>query len=96
MAKKNEINIIPLFANPLLQIQLDLDTDKLTELAVQMQNKDKKGRADGINKGGWQSNNIAEEPHEEVKKLKKEIFILFMLFSSKCDPLTVVISIFRN
>ena len=73
MAKKNEINIIPLFANPLLQIQLDLDTDKLTELAVQTQNKDKKGRADGINKGGWQSNNIAEEPHEEFKKLKKEI-----------------------
>ena len=73
MAKKNEINIIPLFASPLMQIQLDLDTDKLTELAFQMQNKDKKGIPDGINKGGWQSNNITEEPHEEFKKLKKEI-----------------------
>ena len=43
MAKKNEMNIIPLFASPLMQIQLDLDTDKLTELAFQMRNKDKKG-----------------------------------------------------
>ena len=29
MTKKNEMNIIPLFASPLMQIQLDLDTDKL-------------------------------------------------------------------
>ena len=83
MAKKNEINIIPLFANPLLQVQLDLDTDKLTELAVQMQNKDKKGRADIINKGGWQSNNIVEEPHEEFKKLKKEITQYLQLYHSE-------------
>ena len=73
MAKKNEMNIIPLFASPLMQIQLDLDTDKLTELAFQMQNKDKKGVPDGINKGGWQSNNVVEEPYEELQKLKKEI-----------------------
>jgi uncharacterized protein (TIGR02466 family) len=83
MAKKNEINIIPLYANPLLQIQLDLDTDKLTELAVQIQNKDKKGRADIINRGGWQSNNITEESHEEFKKLKKEITQYLQLYHSK-------------
>ena len=83
MAKKNEMNIIPLFANPLTQIQLDLDTDKLTELAFQIRNKDKKGRADIINRGGWQSNNIIEEPHEEFKKLKKEITQYLQLYHSE-------------
>ena len=82
MAKKNEMNIIPLFASPLMQIQLDLDTDKLTELAFQMQDNDKKGIPDGINKGGWQSNNIIEENHEEFKKLKKEITQHLQLYHS--------------
>jgi uncharacterized protein (TIGR02466 family) len=67
------MNIIPLFTTPVMKIQLDLDTDKLTEFAFQMRDNDKKGLADGINKGGWQSNNIIEENHEEFKKLKKEI-----------------------
>jgi uncharacterized protein (TIGR02466 family) len=82
MAEKNEINIVPLFASPLMQIQLDLDTDKLTELAFQMQDNDKKGIPDGINKGGWQSNNIIEENHEEFKKLKKEITQHLQLYHS--------------
>ena len=82
MAEKNEISIIPLFASPLMQIQLDLDTDKLTELAFQMQDNDKKGIPDGINKGGWQSNNIIEENHEEFKKLKKEITQHLQLYHS--------------
>jgi uncharacterized protein (TIGR02466 family) len=82
MTKKNEMNIIPLFASPLMQIQLDLDTDKLTELAFQMQDNDKKGIPDGINKGGWQSNNIIEENHEEFKKLKKEITQHLQLYHS--------------
>ena len=82
MAEKNEISIIPLFATPLMQIQLDLDTDKLTELAFQMQDNDKKGIPDGINKGGWQSNNIIEENHEEFKKLKKEITQHLQLYHS--------------
>ena len=86
MAKKNEINIIPLFANPLLQIQLDLDTDKLTELAFQIR-KDKKGRLNeliwDVVRGGWQSNNIVEEPHEEFKKLKKEITQYLQLYHSE-------------
>jgi len=82
MAEKNKINIVPLFASPLMQIQLDLDTDKLTELAFQMQDNDKKGIPDGINKGGWQSNNIIEENHEEFKKLKKEITQHLQLYHS--------------
>ena len=66
------MNIIPFFTTSVMQIQLDLDTDKLTELAFQIQNKDKKG-VQVTNKGGWQSNNVVEEPHEELQKLKKEI-----------------------
>jgi uncharacterized protein (TIGR02466 family) len=66
------MNIIPFFTTSVMQIQLDLDTDKLAELAFQIQNKDKKG-VQVTNKGGWQSNNVVEEPHEELQKLKKEI-----------------------
>ena len=72
MAKKNEMNIIPLFATPVMQVQLDFDLEKLTEFAFEMQNKDKKG-AQLTNRGGWQSNEIQEEKHEEFIRLKKEI-----------------------
>jgi uncharacterized protein (TIGR02466 family) len=71
MAKK-EISIIPIFSNPVIQVQLDFDLEKLTEFILQMQNKDKKG-VKFSNEGGWQSNNILEETHEEFDKLKKEI-----------------------
>ena len=71
MAKK-EISILPLFATPLMQIQCDFDLEKLTEFAFQMQNKDKKG-SHQTNRGGWQSNDVSEEKHEEFIRLKKEI-----------------------
>ena len=61
-----------LFAIPVLQVELDFDLEKLTEFAFQIQNKDKKG-VQVSNKGGWQSNNINEEKHEEFISLKKEI-----------------------
>ena len=86
MAKKNEMNFNPLFASPLMHLQLDLDTDKLTELAFQIR-KDKKGRLNeliwDVVRGGWQSNNIVEEPHEEFKKLKKEITQYLQLYHSE-------------
>ena len=66
------VSYMPLFANPLMQVELDLDLEKLTEFAFQMQNKNKKGDQK-TNKGGWQSDNIREEKHEEFEKLKKEI-----------------------
>ena len=68
----NNVSFIPLFATPVMQVQLDLDSEKLTELAFQLQNKDKKG-VQVSNRGGWQSNDIIEEKHEEFIKLKKEI-----------------------
>ena len=74
---------MPLFANPLMQIQLDLDLEKLTKFTFEMWNKDKKGIPDFINKGGWQSNNITEEPHEEFKKLKKEITQYLQMYHSE-------------
>ena len=69
---------MPLFANPLMEVQLDLDLEKLTEFAFQMQNKDKKG-IDRTNRGGWHSDLFNEGKyeeiikHEEFIKLKKEI-----------------------
>ena len=42
-----------LFAIPILQVELDLDLEKLTELALQLQNKHKEGAESGIK--GWQS-----------------------------------------
>ena len=71
MAKK-EPTITPFFACPVMSVQLNFDLEKLTELAFQLQNKDKKG-VQLSNKGGWQSNNINEEKHEEFIRLKKEI-----------------------
>jgi len=67
-----EKNIIPFFTTSVMQIQLDLDIVKLTELAFQIRNKDKDG-VQVTNKGGWQSNDVIKEAHEELDKLKKEI-----------------------
>ena len=77
-----EKNIIPFFTTSVMQIQLDLDTDKLTEFAFQIQNKDK-GGVQVTNKGGWQSNNVIEETHEELDKLKKEITQYLQMYHSE-------------
>ncbi len=76
------VNITPLFAMPLMQVQLDLDLKKLTEFAFQMQDKDKKG-AQYTNRGGWQSNDVKEEKHEEFIRLKKEIDQYLQIYHSK-------------
>ena len=55
-----------------MQVQLDLDLEKLIEFTFQIQNKDTKG-IQASNRGGWQSNDIQEKKHEEFIKLKKEI-----------------------
>jgi len=65
-------SIQQLFPSPLMQVQLDLDVEKLTEFAVQMQEQDNIG-AQKSNVRGWQSKNVYEEKHEEFEKLKKEI-----------------------
>ena len=66
------VSFMPLFVTPVMQVHLDLDLEKLTEFAFQMQNKDKKG-SHQTNRGGWQSNDVSEEKHEEFIRLKKEI-----------------------
>ena len=69
--KKTNINM--LFSIPVMEVQLDLDLEKLTEFAFQLQDKDKKGSY-RTNEGGWRSNDIDdEENHEEFIKVKKEI-----------------------
>jgi len=66
------MDVVPLFATPLMQFELDLDLEKLTEFAFEMWNKDKRG-VRGSNIGGWQSDNNIEEEYEEFIRLKKEI-----------------------
>ena len=60
------------FATPLLEVCLDLDTNKLTEFAFEMWNYDREGKKFS-NKGGWHSDNIRKENHKEFIRLKKEI-----------------------
>ena len=68
----DKIMVMPLFTNPLMQIKLDLDLEKITELAFQMRDHDNKG-VQQSNRGGWQSDNLVEETHEEFIRFKKEI-----------------------
>ena len=75
-------SFVSLFASPILNVELDLDLEKLTELAFQLQNKDKKG-VHVSNRGGWQSNDINEEKHEEFIRLKKEIHQYLQIYHSK-------------
>ena len=62
----------PLFPAPMMQVQLDLDLEKLTEFVFQLQREDSEGVILS-NVGGWQSNPILEEKHEEFVRLKREI-----------------------
>tara|TARA_B100001778_G_C18374420_1_gene532276 strand:+ start:52 stop:696 length:645 start_codon:yes stop_codon:yes gene_type:complete len=65
--------VTSLFKTPLMEVELSLDTDKLTEFVFDMWNKDKDGK-EKSNRGGWHSNNeIHKHPYEELQKLKKEI-----------------------
>ena len=85
MTKKldnDKIIFKPYFASPLMQIQLDFDLEKLTEFAFQMQNKDKKG-VQYTNRGGWHSDYIQEEKHEEFIRLKKEILQYLQIYHSE-------------
>ena len=68
----DKIMVMPLFTNPLMQIQLDLDLEKITELAFQTCYHNPKG-VQQSNKGGWQSDNLVEETHEEFIRFKKVI-----------------------
>ena len=75
MAQKvndKKFGIASYFENPILQVSLNLNSELLTELALQLQNQDKEG-AHETNIGGWQSKNISEEKHKEFIRLKKEI-----------------------
>ena len=68
----NNVSFLPLFATPVMQVELDFDLEKFSEFAFQMQNKDKKG-GQVSNRGGWQSDNIIKEEHKEFIRLKEKI-----------------------
>ena len=78
----NNVLFTPFFASPVMEVELDLDLEKLTEFAFQMQNKDKKG-VQRTNMGGWHSDFIQEEKHEEFIKLKKEITHYSQIYRSE-------------
>ena len=73
---------VPLFSNPLMRVELDLDLEKLSEFAFQLQDKEKEGVQE-TNIGGWQSGDIIEEKHEEFIKLKKEISKNLQIYHSQ-------------
>ena len=78
----NKFTITSLFALPVMRIELDLDLEKLTEFAFQMQNKDKRG-TQHTNRGGWHSNEIQEEKHEEFIRLKDEINQYLLIYHAE-------------
>ena len=76
-------NIIAFAAIPVMQVELDLDVNKLTEFVFQIQNKDKKG-VHISNKGGWQSGDISGENHKEFIKLKEKIKQNIQTYYERC------------
>ena len=70
--RNQSFTFTPLFPAPMMQVQLDLDLEKLTEFVFQLQREDSEGVILS-NVGGWQSNPILEEKHEEFVRLKREI-----------------------
>tara|TARA_R110000744_G_C19099605_1_gene533439 strand:- start:23 stop:658 length:636 start_codon:yes stop_codon:yes gene_type:complete len=81
MVEKNPI-FLPLFTFPVMQVQLDLDLEKLTEFAFEMWNKNKKG-VQYSNKGGWHSDFILKEKNEEFIGLKEEINHYLQMYHSQ-------------
>jgi uncharacterized protein (TIGR02466 family) len=82
---RTETNITQLFASPLMEVQLDLDVEKLTEFAFQLQDRDKKG-VQISNKGGYHSNphiHIQKKQSEEFIRLKKEITQYLQIYHSE-------------
>ena len=74
--KKENYKFFPLFATPVMQVQLDFDLEKLTEFVSHVRKKDQNG-IQHTNMGGYHSNDqlhIEENIHEEF--IAKEISIL--------------------
>jgi uncharacterized protein (TIGR02466 family) len=85
MAKTEQMNIIPFAAMPIMQVQLNLDLEKLIDFTLQIHNKDKKGspHSPGSNRGGWQSKDVTKENHEEFVRLKEKITHYSQLYHSE-------------
>jgi len=72
LEKTDEASFVDVFSVPILQVQLDLNIEQMTEFCFDMWEKDKEGKQKS-NIGGWQSNNIITEEHSEFQKLIIEI-----------------------
>ena len=70
--KPMTMKYLNLFFSPILINQLDLNIDSLIEFCYEMKRKDEKG-VEITNVGGWQSDNVVHETHEEFTKLVTEV-----------------------
>ena len=61
-----------LFSVPIQMNELELNTNSLIEFCYEIKRKNEKG-AERSNIGGWQSDNVINEPHIEFVKLKNKI-----------------------
>ena len=81
--------ITQLFAAPLMQVQLDLDVEKLTELAFQLQKEYKHEDPNFLTswprRGGWQSNTYQYDTDkaEELINLEEEINQYLQIYQSE-------------
>lgn len=78
------VKLVNLFPAPVMSIMLDLDLEKLTELAFQLRDQDPVGLSRS-NKGGWHSNDNINcyIQHEEFIKLEKEIIQQLQIYQSE-------------
>ena len=82
LEKTDESFCLDVFSVPILQVQLDLNIEHLTEFCFDMWKKDNKG-VYKTNVGGWHSGNINEEQHPEFQKLFVEICKYIFTFQSR-------------
>ena len=82
LEKTDESFCFDMFTVPILQIELNLDVEQLTEFCFDLWKKDNIG-VQRSNVGGWHSENIIEEQHPEFQKLLVEIRKYIFTYQSK-------------
>ena len=84
-----------IFSVPILQTELNLDVELLTEFCFELWEKDNKGVIKS-NVGGWQSDDIKEEQHPELQKLfleiRKYISVYKMKVGSKKELESIIVN----
>lgn len=86
LEKTDESFCFDAFSVPILQTQLDLNVEQLTEFCFDLWKKNNEGEQKS-NVGGWQSSNIIpdqeKEQHPEFQKLLVEIYKCLFTYQSR-------------